>query len=189
MCFNVPWVVSLILRLSWCYLDSLLRRQLYCFCVLERAQVSGSVISRSWGRGHCGHLGLSLASALDEVVVHKLEEWDGAAREPLGAVPRQLRGEGQQGGLRHVREEASPDPWPGLRNTSWTWRRSPPWRSWRSAGRSRRPPADPRHAAASNSPEHLFLFDGQIFWNIFLSHYKYFWLREQPNKSKCTFVS
>ena len=101
MCFNVSWVVSLILRLSWCYHDSLLRRQ-HCFCVLERAQDSGSMISRSWGPGHRG---LSLASAdLDEVVVHKLEEWDGAAREPLGAVPGQLRGQGQQGELRHVWE-------------------------------------------------------------------------------------
>ena len=51
---------------------------------------------------------LSLASALDKVVVHKLEEWDGAAREPLGAVPGQLRGQGQQGGLTHVWE------WGGL---------------------------------------------------------------------------
>ena len=54
MCFNVSWVVSLILRLSWCYHDSLLRRQLYCFCVLERAQGSGSMISRSWGPRHRG---------------------------------------------------------------------------------------------------------------------------------------
>ena len=110
---------------------------------------------------------LSLASALDEVVVHKLEEWDGAAREPLGAVPGQLRGRvSKVGSDMSGSEEALPDPSPGLRNTSWTWRRSPPWRSWRSAGRSLRPPADPRHAAASNSPEHLILFAVQIFFYI-----------------------